>query len=177
MSEKFAYYIQLLNKVDAKFKEIQERNKQHMQCQQSCHSCCLPGLSVSSLEASHIAKFLRDHTDVDAFAREAEEKNPFHGTRCSFLNEQGACTVYEARPIVCRSHGVPIRFEDEDKQTLLDVCPLNFDNTNLVDIDAADFINIDTLNTILVTIAKQFDGNQAGARVPLRRSEIIKIDP
>lgn len=174
---KFAYYSQLLRKVDEKFNEIRQRHQQSMKCQQGCHGCCLPDLTVSALEASHIANYLRNHADVDALAREAEEKDAFAGSRCSFLNMQGSCTIYEARPIVCRSHGVPIRFEGEEKQMLVDVCPLNFDDVELADIDAADFINIDTLNTILAAIAKQFAPNDMGDRVPLRRSEILRQIP
>lgn len=173
MSDKFAYYSQLLQKVDAKFNEIQQRHTRHMKCQRGCHSCCLPGLTISALEAAHIANYLCDHSQLDSQAREVEQQDPFKGTRCSFLNKQGACTIYEARPIVCRSHGVPIRFEDENKQMLADVCPLNFTDKDLIDIDAVDFINIDTLNTILAAISKQFDPSDGGKRVPLRRSEIL----
>ncbi len=173
MADSFAYYRQLLQKVDAKFNEIQQRHADKMNCRQGCHSCCLPGLSVSTLEASFIAHFLQADKQADEACADIERRDPFHGSRCSFLGDAGGCSIYEARPVVCRSHGVPIRFETEEKETMVDVCPLNFEELSLAELDGADFINIDTLNTILAAIAKQFNPEDTGNRVPLRRSKIL----
>lgn len=176
MAEKFSYYRQLLQKVDLKFDEIHQRHTQKMNCRQGCHSCCLPGLSVSTLEASYIANFLRTHKDVDASCADIEKRDPFNGSRCSFLDATGGCSIYEVRPIVCRSHGVPIRFENEHKNMMVDVCPLNFEDMDLGELGGGDFINIDTLNTILAAIAKQFNPDDKGERVLLKHSEISQVN-
>jgi hypothetical protein len=55
--------------------------------------------------------------------------SPHSPGRCAFLDEDGACRVYDDRPYVCRTQGLPLRwFEDDDRGRtveLRDICPLN----------------------------------------------------
>jgi Fe-S-cluster containining protein len=44
---------------------------------------------------------------------------------CPALSERGECTIYESRPLVCRTFGLPLR--DGDRY-IGDVCELNFDD-------------------------------------------------
>lgn len=49
---------------------------------------------------------------------------------CAFLDEAGACRIYEHRPYVCRTQGLPLRWLDEQDGLpveLRDICPLNED--------------------------------------------------
>jgi len=48
---------------------------------------------------------------------------------CAFLGEFGNCRIYEHRPYVCRTQGLPLRWleENQDGHTveMRDICPLN----------------------------------------------------
>ena len=48
---------------------------------------------------------------------------------CAFLDDHGACRIYESRPYVCRTQGLPLRWiEDDDAAVRVeyrDICPLN----------------------------------------------------
>ena len=61
---------------------------------------------------------------------------------CAFLDGQGACRIYEDRPYVCRTQGLPLRwFEESESEEVLerrDICPLNDIGTPLEEIPDED---------------------------------------
>ena len=66
-------------------------------CKKGCSLCCHNEVSVSLLEAEYIEK----HTGIkQSFNLDIKD---FPGTPCPFLNN-GACSIYEHRPFVCRRH-------------------------------------------------------------------------
>lgn len=48
--------------------------------------------------------------------------------RCAALDAAGRCKIYEARPLVCRSHGVPIRMR-HGGLPVVQACHRNFSHT------------------------------------------------
>ena len=100
------------------------------QCQRGCSGCCSDDLSVFSVESDAIKL---------AYALLLKLGTPHAIGGCAFLAEDGACRIYEHRPYVCRTHGLPMRWFDEPEtpvgagttttvQTaheLRDICPLN----------------------------------------------------
>jgi Fe-S-cluster containining protein len=49
---------------------------------------------------------------------------------CLFL-VNNACTIYEFRPSICRSHGLPVlNMDDEGENWELSYCPLNFEEAD-----------------------------------------------
>jgi len=175
-------YKVLLKKTDEKSKEITTRYSEKIRCGKGCHSCCLHGLTVNGLERENIRQYLTSHPDVSTKAVLNAKTNPHQGQRCAFLDAAGACIIYEARPIVCRSHGVPLKATLEGDSSAhissspiqKSVCPLNFTDMNLKDVGEHYFINLDTLNTILVLLNQQFDAINAGKRFLLTPLEILK---
>ncbi len=154
-------YRELLSKVDAKFDEISSRHPHAFACRKGCHSCCAPGLTISSVERASIHEYLSERPKLVEYLRELEKSNPHRNTRCSFLGEQGDCGVYEVRPLVCRSHGAPITFKNSRAERARDVCPLNFTDQSLDSLDSADCLDIDTVNTLLSLVNRQWE-TQAG---------------
>ena len=61
------------------------------------------------------------------------------------------------RPIICRSHGLPVRLDDGD-----DVCPLNFSGGDLSDVPVDDILALSTTNMILSAV-DQLYVQQTGA--------------
>ncbi len=177
-NNRFDHYRQLLKRVEEKFSEIQNRYPQQFQCGKGCFGCCKAGLTITNVEAQHIREWLSKFPEKIAELVEADN-SPRQGEKyCRFLSESGSCLIYEVRPIVCRSHGAPLLVPNETEVGEFDgdVCPLNFTDFDLAELDAKDWIRLDTLNTILVRIDLEFDPTHAGVRRPLDLS-LVKILP
>ena len=171
-SQVLATYRQLLSKLDQKFGEIHGRNSEKMKCGKGCHTCCVPELTVFSVERENILELIRSTPGLEEKLRKLEQDSPHKGTRCKFLEASGACAIYEARPVVCRSHGAPL-FSKSDEGAMLDVCPLNFsDLQNLAELATQDFINLDLINSLLVAINRELD--ESGARTKLSLDSLKK---
>lgn len=149
MNPELSQYLELRSRVDEKFREIETKFAAEMKCRAGCHSCCKPGLTVSELEAAALREFLDRSPAAVALAREAKSRNPHRGKRCSLLSAEGQCAVYEARPLVCRSHGVPLQVSEAEDRKVRDVCPLNFTSMPLHEVPAESVLNMDTLNVLL----------------------------
>lgn len=91
---------------------------ERLRCARGCHACCVDDLSVSRVEAAAI---------VDAFPHVLDSA-PREPGACAMLDDDGACRVYAARPYVCRTQGLPLRWveiEGEEALEHRDICPLN----------------------------------------------------
>lgn len=72
-------------------------------CKEGCASCCKMNVTTSSLEAARISAATGvKHADVKESRR--HEVHTFAGKPCPFLNDKEACSIYDHRPLVCRSH-------------------------------------------------------------------------
>lgn len=163
MTEALSQYNALLAKVDRLFSEIRGRHPGEFSCGLGCHSCCKPGLTINSLEAENIRRGL-DPALVEKM-QALETADPFQGMRCSFLESDGACGIYALRPLVCRSHGLPLQFKDlgeaEGEEAIFrDVCYLNFRHQDISGLPDQDVLNLDTLNTILAMLNRLGGGGE-----------------
>ncbi len=92
--------------------------KHTLACKEGCSGCCVDGLTVFEIEAARIREA---HPDLLATGTPSD-------VGCAFLDEAGACRVYDVRPYVCRTQGLPLRWvEEEDGEAveMRDICPLN----------------------------------------------------
>lgn len=140
-------YREILEDADAHFREVAGKQSRHLQCE-GCSLCCyglfeigsadLPGLAegLGRLHGSTRRAIVRRAVEIVASSahpnlREApgEEKEAFFrrtaSTRCPNLSDEGRCLVYEHRPLVCRTFGVPLR---EGDRYIGDICELNFND-------------------------------------------------
>ena len=121
---------QLHRVVDELARPIAQAHASRLQCRAGCNGCCTDDLSVFEIEAAVIA---RRHPELLAGGA------PHSEGACAFLDDQGRCRVYDARPYVCRTQGLPLRWlEEEDGETVeaRDVCPLNLEGTPLEELPA-----------------------------------------
>jgi len=95
-------------KVDAFFERVEARHADDMQCATGCSDCCHARLTVTGVEAAAIRAEL---ATWDTERRRALAANAVAapGDRCAALDPGGRCLIYAARPLVCRSHGAPVR--------------------------------------------------------------------
>jgi Fe-S-cluster containining protein len=112
-----AEYGALVAKVDAFTTAAEQRRAADLACRSGCSACCEAWLSVSAVEASEIREALAalplaQRREVRArgereLRREAEQEP---SARCALLDDEGRCSVYESRPLVCRTQGHALRY-------------------------------------------------------------------
>ena len=160
-------YRQFLQKADQHFSEIKQRNPLSFRCGLGCHKCCIPDLTVLTLEASSIVQYLLERPDLIEMLRALEQEDPHQGTRCAFLTKEGECGIYPVRPFICRSHGAPIAIAQEEHY-LADVCELNFTEHPIETLGPEDFFILDEWNEELLY------HTESEERIPLRLSNLLK---
>ena len=143
-------------RVDAHFDQARLRSPGAFACAEGCHACCAPNLSVFELEAAPIRDALArlDPATRNLVRRQGSDPGR---DRCPLLVE-GRCSVYARRPLICRSHGLPVADEDGS----VSWCPLNFTDDS---VPGPSVLRLPVLNAPLGVAAQMFDG--AGARVEL----------
>ena len=158
----------LWQKVDAFHERVGGRYPGALTCRPGCADCCKRELTVTGVEAARVEQAI---ARLDEEAR-ADLARRVAGEACVALREDGRCAVYEARPVVCRSHGLPLRFVEPDAEgrralPVLDVCPLNFAGRDLGELDADCVLDQQTLSVMLGALdalhAKE-TGEPAGRR-------------
>jgi len=146
-------------KVDGFFARVATRHGDDMQCTTGCSDCCHVRLTITKVEADAI----RAH--VTAWPVERRRSlAPLPAQRadhCAALDGNGRCKVYEARPIVCRSHGAPIRMR-RDSLPVIESCFRNFTKVE----PAADCV-LDQETLSALTLAVDRDAGGTGERVDL----------
>lgn len=150
---------ELAAKIDAFFARVEGRHGSEMQCQTGCSDCCHVRLTITATEASAL------RTEIATWAadrRAALVANARASTdRCAALDPGGRCLVYAARPVVCRSHGVPIRMR-LDSLPVVQSCHRNF--TELTP-DADCVLDQSTLSALVLAVDRAEGGD--GSRVDL----------
>lgn len=119
--------VQLRTRVDAHFEAAVRRSPAAFACAEGCESCCHQRFSVFEIEASTLRNALAELEAADPALRQRirdQAASQELRDRCALL-VNGRCAVYDARPMICRSHGLPIAVESADNPKI-DCCPLNF---------------------------------------------------
>jgi Fe-S-cluster containining protein len=123
--EFFAKYFELRTAIDAVGTRLGLQLQGQMQCRKGCDSCC-ENISVFPLERDAI-KFLIEREKI-----ELPKERMFNKYRksCNFLIHS-ACSIYEYRPIICRTQGFPLLYQNTKGDGYeLSVCHLNFKGYN-----------------------------------------------
>jgi uncharacterized protein len=169
------------------------RRAADLRCSEGCSSCCQVWLSVSAVEAEQLREALRalPKTERDRLrargarelAREAEltlsahaaedaaphavpeppRSTAAHEPRCAMLDEQERCSVYQGRPLVCRTQGHALRYpagfipsaaitrkSANGDETW---CPLNYD---AAEPEPADVLDAERVDQILAVVSARY---------------------
>lgn len=156
----------LHTEVDAAVAPLVTEHAARLRCGRGCTACCTDDLTVFEVEAA----LIRQHHPT-LLAEEA----PHPAGACAFLAEDGACRIYPHRPYVCRTQGLPLRWEEEDDEDggveYRDICPLNEGEEvgapPLEELDASSFWTLGPAEARLATLQAAVDGGLL-RRVPLR---------
>lgn len=149
-NEDLENYQALVAKVDSLCATVQRDFAEQISCRAGC-SCCCREISLFPVEAAALLAALagvpREAAAKIALTAEADE-----GGSCPLLAD-GLCLVYASRPIICRTHGLPVLVKIAEKNKV-DFCPENFQGVESLPGQA--IINLDVLNHALVAINALF---------------------
>ena len=110
-------FIDLQQEIDEKCEALHKMHTDHTKCKKGCDQCCM-NFNLLPIEFEYIQKNLKKkHRELAPTSNNDE---------CKFLINH-ICSIYEFRPIICRTHGLPIlNMDDEGENWELSFCPLNF---------------------------------------------------
>ncbi len=147
----FSQLLHLNQFVDQTMTMLFQKFPDEVRCHKGCSDCCNAVFDLSFIEACY---FVTNFQKVDEVTRQeiverakhAHEQwvalfsggsDPSHGRiRCPLLADTGVCACYRARPINCRTYGVPTvingtghvcglsRFDKGKSYPTLDLAPL-----------------------------------------------------
>jgi len=142
------------------FDKISNKHASQMECKKGCSKCCKTDISVFEIESERITDWFQNQSLEEQSRLKEVWKTPHQQGYCAFLyNDQ--CTIYEARPLICRTQGLPLFVATEN---VLDYCPLNFLDG---DPPKEDWLNLERMNTLL-----SFAASNAGLDKRIRLKKI-----
>ncbi len=150
------------HEVDMATARLSAVHADRLQCRRGCSGCCTDGLTVFEVEAHNI-----QHHHADMLA----QQQPAAPEGCAFLDDEGGCRIYEHRPYVCRTQGLPLRWLDEHDDgrvvEMRDICPLNDMGQPIEELKESDCWAIGPFEELLANLQTSIDGGEL-KRVSLR---------
>jgi len=144
-------YLALLSRVDELCGRTAERFESQISCRPGCDACCRH-LSIFAVEAAALNAALGALAEPDAALIRLKAGNAAPEDPCPLLQD-GLCLLYQARPIICRTHGLPLLITRAGESGV-DFCPENF--RELSSIPGSAVIDLDRLNAALAAINALF---------------------
>ncbi|AKF05353.1 YkgJ family cysteine cluster protein [Sandaracinus amylolyticus] len=180
MHDPLAAHRALVAKVDTFEAAVRARRDASMACRAGCSACCHTELSVCDVEAA----LVRDGLAVlDAAGRaRVASRADVHDGRCVMLDDEGRCAIYDARPLVCRTQGLPLRYPDGvipeaaimargkgPRGGALTWCPLNFQGEDHAP-RAEDVLDAERVDAMLALSNREHVAHTGGD--PTRRTSL-----
>lgn len=144
-------------------------------CREGCSHCCRH-ISLFPVEALSIALALRQsQPEKSSHIRELAAAATMD--KCPLL-DNGRCLLYEARPIICRTHGLPL-LTIRKGEGVLDFCPLNFNGVSTFPSNA--ILDLDLLNATLAAVNAVFTDSvnegdwQTSGRMTMAEALLINL--
>lgn len=152
----------LHGEIDAKARPLADMHAARLQCRLGCSACCIDDLTVFEVEAERI---VADYPDL------VRTGTPHEPGACAFLGEAGECRIYEARPQVCRTQGLPLRWLAEDTAGEIvegrSICELNASGPPLEGLAEEECWQIGPFEERLIRLQAERDG-EGRKRLALR---------
>jgi len=156
--------------IDQAFEAVRQEHPEAIACGKGCADCCHAVFDVSLVEAVNLLVHFQklDHTmreQITVAAQEARQgweqimesrlDPAVARSRCPLLNAQGQCLCYEARPVNCRTYGIPTVIDGKGH-----VCGLSGFEPG----KSYPTVNLASLQRILHDLSVRLAGEEDGAR-------------
>ncbi len=112
----FQKYRKLTGQIDKASQQLEKLHRPHMECRKGCSACCMDYKIFPIEFYSILEKITEQAIRINAEAADGD---------CVFLVDH-ACAIYEWRPIICRTHGLPLLYTNDEGEWELSACELNF---------------------------------------------------
>ena len=178
-----ASYPVFIEQVDQLSARLTARYHAHLNCRAGCSGCCHHHLSFFPVEAASIRAAIESLPDEtqQLLHQQAEAVNEREArgeaVACPLLvNDR--CAIYAARPVICRTQGLPLLYQAEDGNQEVDFCPLNFTSEEAIaTLDENHLVSLDDLNLKLAAVnllyCRENGLSDTEAERRLRMSDII----
>ncbi len=143
----YGEYLEVAEAWQAEFERQKQLYGDRIHCRRGCADCCSQMFQITEVEAAYVSRGVKQlapevRARIEDRARaylprrerilahnnvpDAWGSLPPAGLRlpCPALSDEGACTVYEHRPLICRKYGVPLYNPAKPDQVF--ACELNF---------------------------------------------------
>lgn len=118
-----------------------------MKCGAGCSSCC-QAFKILPIEYEYIQQQLKLNNITTT--------NKVKKGECKYLIDN-KCSIYEYRPIICRTHGFPlVRLNEEVEEYEVSFCELNFIKFPLEQFNANNVFFEDTYNSKLLQLNNKY---------------------
>ena len=144
----FEKYKVLLTEIDRHSAILEDLHFKHMQCRNGCDLCCID-FSVFPVEFYFILNELKKKNFKPESGVNTENEI------CVFL-KNNSCTIYEQRPIMCRTHGLPLLYANDNGEWELSACELNFTEFDFDEFTDENTLPQDKYNSKLFLINREF---------------------
>lgn len=144
----FKQYVTLRNEIEKHSKKLSVAHSKHMLCKKGCDMCCID-YSIFPIEFHFILN------DIKEKKLEFKNLNEVVNNVCIFLKNH-VCTLYEQRPIICRTHGLPLLYMNNNSEWELSACELNFTEYDFEKFTLANTLPQDKYNSKLFMLNKEF---------------------
>ena len=152
-----SHYADVANKVDGFFHRVNDRHPRDMKCDSGCSDCCAVRLTVTAPEGNAIRDLVAGWSSEKRVTLAANARSAAPD-RCAALDPAGRCLIYEARPIVCRSHGVPIRMTTASLP-VVQACFRNFTERGPAAADPDCILDQTTLSALVLAVDRESGGD------------------
>src|ERR1035437_2770011 len=115
-------YKQLVARIDALWRVIESALGEQITCSEGCSSCCRD-ITIFPVEAAALREAMDALPILEAESIRRHVALNASDERCPLLSHHH-CLLYASRPIICRTHGLPIIYTEEN-QLKSDCCPNN----------------------------------------------------
>jgi len=177
MNEKIFYnYQRLLAKVNEFCSGIIKKYGKEIKCSLGCIDCCQQNLSLFPVEFFFLQQGFKLLPPREKTLIQNRIVNYVPEKSSCILLEKGICLLYEYRPIICRTQGLPL-LVTENEIIKKDCCPKNFSFLRLNSLPQFDFLHLERLNTILVVVNQEFASHhniEAGKRISI--TDLYRLD-
>jgi uncharacterized protein len=165
-------YRKLQTYCDTWFKAIVKKYPRDFVCKKGCGECCVLN-GVCMLEAYSMTRAIKK----TPLKKIKPNRKPSNGI-CVFLHDE-FCSVYAYRPIICRTHGLPIK-SAFIQSNYLDCCPKNSARGLSARLAPEDVFPLDVVNENLMRLNLAFcllwsDPQLADKRLTMRDIRAGKI--
>ena len=166
----FETYTKIISEIDQRCIQLHQKHQKHTLCKKGCSQCCM-NFKVLPVEFHAILSAIQ--------VQPPQQLNKDSSEGCIFLVDN-TCTIYEHRPSICRSHGLPILNMDiEGENWELSFCPLNFTKVDEAYFTLENGFQQDLFNSKLYLanreFVKKFENPKYSENELLELSELVNF--